>query len=159
MLPEVADALACKPLNDIERAMLATGGSMDVDRYIPLRHFFTPGLYIREVFIPKGTKVITKIHKTEHPFVISMGRVSVWTPATGVLHYEAPFTGITRPGTRRLIYAHEDVVWTTFHPTNKTDPAEIEKDNIEPHTAIAFTPEELAELFTPAEIELLQCTP
>ena len=28
----------------------------------------------------------------------------------------APYTGITKPGTRRVLYILEDCVWTTYHP-------------------------------------------
>jgi len=94
----------------------------------PLTHRFTPGLYIREIFMPKGTLLTSKIHKTEHPYVISKGRVSVWIDGVGVVQLSAPHCGITKPGTRRVIYVHEDCVWTTFHATNETDVAKIEKE-------------------------------
>ncbi|HVX56984.1 MAG TPA: hypothetical protein VHA37_04580 [Candidatus Saccharimonadales bacterium] len=99
----------------------------------PVVHRFTPGLYIREIFMPKGTLIISKLHKTEHPFVISKGQAVVWTEEAGVVHLRAPHCGITRPGTRRVLFIQEDCVWTTFHPTQKTDLEEIEKDVIEPH--------------------------
>lgn len=98
-----------------------------------LTHRFTPGLYIREIFVPAGTLVVTKIHKTEHPFVISQGRVSIWTETGGVERFQAPHCGITKPGTRRLIYHHEDTVLTTFHVTKENDINEIERQIIEPH--------------------------
>lgn len=98
----------------------------------PITHFFTPGLYTRQCFVPKGSVIISKIHKTEHPFVISKGEISVWIEGTGVVKFTAPFTGITKPGTRRVLYAHEDTIWTTFHPTDETDLAVIEDKLIEP---------------------------
>src|SRR6266576_3496515 len=88
---------------------------------MPLVHRFTPGLYIREIRMPAGALVISKRHKTEHPFVISMGKVDVWTAGKGVERITAPFTGITKPGTRRVIAIIEDTIWTTFHPTTETD--------------------------------------
>lgn len=97
---------------------------------LPLTHRFTPGLYIREISMPKGALVVSKIHKTEHPFVVSKGHAAVWVEGVGVVQIKAPYTGITKPGTRRILYIHEDCVWTTFHPTNKTDPKEIEADVI-----------------------------
>lgn len=99
----------------------------------PVTHRFTPGLYIREIFMPAGTVATTKIHKTEHPYVISKGKVSVYVEGGGIDTIVAPFTGITKPGTRRLIYVHEDTVWTTFHVTPHTDIKLIEADIIEPH--------------------------
>lgn len=98
-----------------------------------LTHRFTPGLYIREIFMPAGSMLTSKIHKTEHPYVISSGVVSVWSENDGFQKITGPYTGITKPGTRRLLYIHEDTTWTTFHPTNKTDVAMIEADIIESH--------------------------
>lgn len=96
----------------------------------PLIHRFTPGMYIREVFIPGGTLVTSKIHKTEHPFVLSKGRVSILIDGE-IQVLEAPFCGVTKPGTRRVVYAHEDTVWLTFHATDKKTPEEVEDEIIE----------------------------
>lgn len=98
----------------------------------PLVHRFTPGLYIREIFMPKGSVIISKVHRTEHPYIISKGHAVVWTENDGVQHLRAPHCGITPPGTRRVLYIHEDCVWTTFHPTAETDLEVIESQIIEP---------------------------
>lgn len=95
---------------------------------LPLRHLFTPGLYTREIFIPAGTLATTRIHLREHPFTLLKGEVSVWTLETGWTRVRAPHLGITPPGTRRLLLAHEDSVWVTFHATDKTDPDEIARE-------------------------------
>ena len=99
----------------------------------PVTHRFTPGLYIREIFMPAGTALTSKIHCTEHPYVISRGVVSVFTEADGAKLLSAPYFGITKPGTRRLLYIHEDTIWTTFHPTDLTDVAAIEEAIIMKH--------------------------
>jgi uncharacterized protein YbdZ (MbtH family) len=96
----------------------------------PVVNRFTPGLYLREVSVPAGSLVVTKIHKTEHPFVVSKGKISVWTEDKGVVQIEAPYTGITKPGTRRVCFCHTDTVWTTFHPTTETDLEKLEADLI-----------------------------
>lgn len=108
---------------------------------MPVTHRFTPGLYIREIFLRKGTIVTTKVHKTEHPYVISMGLVTVRS-SDGVERFQAPWTGITKPGTKRIIYVEEDTIWTTFHVTNKTNILEIEADIIEPRVNKLLTAEE-----------------
>ena len=84
---------------------------------VPVKHLFTNGMYIREVTIPAGSLLTSKIHKTEHPFTISKGKVMVmadgdWTELT------APYTGITKAGTRRIVLVLEDCVWTTYHKYN-----------------------------------------
>jgi hypothetical protein len=35
--------------------------------------------------------------------------------------------GVTMPGTKRALRIHEDTIWTTFHATELTDVAEIER--------------------------------
>lgn len=91
----------------------------------PITNRFTKGLYAREMFIPKDTLLTGALHKTQHIFVISKGDISTWFPGGKVTRVQAPFTGITEPGSRRLGYAHEDTVWTTFHATEETDPDKI----------------------------------
>jgi hypothetical protein len=91
----------------------------------PVTHRFTPGLYIREIFIPAGTLLTSAIHKTEHPFVVSVGVIRVHSGDDAPETFEAPYLGITKPGTRRLLLALEDTVWTTFHPTLR-GPAELD---------------------------------
>jgi hypothetical protein len=108
---------------------------------LPLTHRFTPGMYIRTIFMPKGALVISKIHRTQHPFVVTKGRCSVWPgqaapgqlDANGLREIVAGHIGITMPGTRRILYIHEDTEWTTFHATDKTTPEEVEAEIIEPH--------------------------
>lgn len=87
----------------------------------PLTHRFTNGMYIREILMPANTIVMSRVHKTQHPFVISKGDVSVFTPGAGCVRLKAPHTGITEPGTRRVLLTHEDTIWTTFHVTETTD--------------------------------------
>jgi hypothetical protein len=82
----------------------------------PTKHRFTPGLYVREIFMPRGAVVVSKLHKTEHPFVISKGKCAVWDAGNGVQELAAPFCGVTKAGTQRVLLVLEDCVWTTFHP-------------------------------------------
>lgn len=122
---------ACAPINAIEAVLVDLP-----QRECPVTHRFTPGLYTREIFMPAGedgTIVTSKIHKTEHPFAILAGRVSVWQSETGWVEYRAPYVGITKPYTRRVLVVHEDTRWVTFHVTNETDLKKIEAALILPH--------------------------
>jgi hypothetical protein len=98
----------------------------------PVEHVFTPGLYTRQCLLPAGTVLISKIHRTEHPYAVLTGRARVWTEGEGVVEVRAPAFGITKPGTRRVIWSLEDTVWVTFHPTELTDLVAIEEFLIEP---------------------------
>ena len=100
---------------------------------LPVRDYFAPGLYLREVLMPKGAFVVSKKHKTEHPFIVSRGIIRVWDEQGGAVEIEAPYQGITLPGTKRVLYSIEDTVWTTVHlnPKNLRDIAELEREIIE----------------------------
>lgn len=100
---------------------------------LDLTHRFTPGLYIRRVLIPAGTVCTSKIHKTEHPFVILRGRIHVWNEFEGVKVYVGPHFGITQPGTRRILFAEEDTEWITFHPSKEKDLLKLEEEIIFKH--------------------------
>ena len=84
----------------------------------PLKHTFSDGLYIREIFMPKGQLFTTGIHKQEHPYFVQKGKVKVLTE-NGMQHIQAPYNGITKPGTKRVIYTEEDTIWITVHATKK----------------------------------------
>jgi len=101
---------------------------------LPLSHTFTPGLYTRRIFMPAGACIVSKIHRTQHPFVILTGAVRVWDAATGTVELRAPHFGITQPATRRVLYILEDCIWATFHATPHTTPEAVEADIIEPYT-------------------------
>lgn len=122
-LAETKDAL----LDELEVAM-AKLPQVDLE----VVHRFTPGLYIREIQIPAGTLLTSMVHKTEHPFVLSAGSIMVTSDTEGSVVYEAPYTGITVPNTRRALKALTDVVWTTFHVTDETDVDKIGQQILEP---------------------------
>jgi hypothetical protein len=44
----------------------------------------------------------------------------------------APATFVSQPGTKRVVYALKDTVWTTVHVTESTDLDEIEAEIIAP---------------------------
>lgn len=85
----------------------------------------TLGLMSREMRLRAGEVVASKVHLSEHQFVIAAGTCYVASDTESV-RLEAGHVGITTPGTRRIIAAATDVVWVTFHATNMTDPDEFE---------------------------------
>lgn len=89
-------------------------------------HYIAEGLYAREITIPKGTLLTGKIHLFEHLNIISKGDISVLTE-DGVKRIKAPATIISKPGIKRVGYAHEETVWTTVHACLETDVEKMEK--------------------------------
>ncbi|HHT9147126.1 MAG TPA: hypothetical protein ACFYD4_15850 [Candidatus Wunengus sp. YC61] len=95
----------------------------------PLKHTFATGLYIREITMPKGALLTSKIHKVTHPYFVLRGDVSVITEK-GMVRIQAPYSGITLAGTKRALYIHEETVWVTVHKTDETDLEKIEEEII-----------------------------
>jgi hypothetical protein len=101
---------------------------------IPLKHYHAnggtdKGVYGREITIPKGALIVGKIHKFETMNVISSGEVSVLS-IDGVVRAKAPYTFVSSPGAKRVIYAHQGSTWSTFHGTREIDPDIIEEEFI-----------------------------
>tara|TARA_R100000008_G_C3584663_1_gene171255 strand:+ start:2051 stop:2569 length:519 start_codon:yes stop_codon:yes gene_type:complete len=94
----------------------------------PLKHYFSDGIYVREIFIPKGMIIVGKIHKHRHPNFLLKGKVMVITEQKGEEIIEGPCFMMSEGGTKRALYAVTDLVWTTIHhnPTNTQDLDKIE---------------------------------
>jgi hypothetical protein len=118
------------PVDELEAVLASMPGIS-----FPVIHTFTPGLYLRQIFMPAGSLLTSMEHKTEHPFIVISGTVDVMT-AGGRETYIGPYMGITKPGTKRVLYTHTDTVWITVHanPGNLTDPDEIGSQILEPNT-------------------------
>lgn len=97
----------------------------------PVKHHFSEDSYGREIFLPADSYVIGKIHRHAHLNVISQGECYVLTE-DGINHLKAPLTFVSLAGTKRVVYAVTDVVWTTCHVTKETDLEKIESDIIAP---------------------------
>lgn len=116
-------------IHDLEEALLDLPEELQINGEELTTHYFAPGVYARELRIPKGMVLTGKIHKTEHLNIVSKGRIAV-SSIEGRKVIEAPATFVSMPGTKRAGYALEDTVWTTIHVTEETDLAKIEAEVI-----------------------------
>jgi hypothetical protein len=93
----------------------------------PVKHGFANGVYLREIFMPAGTYVIGKEHKTEHFNIILKGQAYVLMN-DDVQLITAPCTFVSEAGTRKVLVVLEDMIWQTTHvnPDNTTDIEELE---------------------------------
>lgn len=91
----------------------------------PVKHYFSSGLYARELFIPAGAILTGRIHKYQNLNILSAGEMAVLTE-DGCKRVSAPFTVVSPRGTKRVAYAFTDCVWTTILATDETDPDVIE---------------------------------
>lgn len=103
-------------------------------------HAFAGPFYIRTVRIPKGMFLTTGRHLQWHSFYITQGCASWYDEKQNRVMYGVAgdpgngqryehFVSLTEPGTRRLIFCHTDVVWSTVHPNPEglTTVEEMEK--------------------------------
>jgi hypothetical protein len=129
---DVAQKEDCELTIDHKRSIIADiakniGNLPPVD--MPVTHRFSPGLYLREIFMPAGSIVVGKIHATEHFNIVLSGECYVYT-VEGVQHIKAPYTFVSKAGIQKIVANVTDVIWQTTHVTDKTDIDEIEKDVI-----------------------------
>lgn len=108
----------------LEAVIQSMPGAMTADDF-DTKHHFSPGIYMRELLIPKNAVVTGRIHKTEHLNILSQGMLTVWTEG-GMKEVRASTTIRSLPGIKRVGYAHEDSVWITVHH-NSTDERDIKK--------------------------------
>ena len=119
-------------LSNIQKIELAeyyllnyAGGTTEVDW--PLSHTICNKTYVRQITLPKGALLTGRVHNYDHTSIISTGDVSVLTNE-GITRIKAPATWISKAGTKRLIYVHEETIWSTIHATKHTEIAEIEDE-------------------------------
>ena len=91
----------------------------------PVIHRFSPGIYIREVFLPKDTFAIGHMQKTEHLNIFLKGRVVMYNEGRLPVEMEAPVIYTEKPG-RKCVYMREDVVWLNVYPTEERDVEKLE---------------------------------
>jgi quercetin dioxygenase-like cupin family protein len=126
---EIAKQSLNKTIDELEASMVENFPIIDC----PVKHHFTEGLYVREIFMPAGSLITSKIHITQHQYFVLKGKAIVWID--GIEHIiEAPFVGVTEPNTRRVLYIIEDSIWVTSHPNEFNENLEqIEARIIEKH--------------------------
>lgn len=113
--------------------MIAKGEIESTLEDCKLTHHFSPidekygcGTYAREMFIPKGTIIVGKIHRHQHLNFIMKGKVSVATEF-GKKYFEAPCIFVSEVGLKRAVYAEEDTIWATVHMTEHLGEENLDK--------------------------------
>ena len=88
----------------------------------PVKHYFAPGVFAREITIPAGTVLVGAVHKTDNIAVLSAGRVKLATE-DGHIEVSAPYTHFCKAGAKNAFVAITTAVWTNFlsNPDNETD--------------------------------------
>ena len=113
----------------LEQAISELPDQIDLD---PLTsHYFAPGIYLRELFIPAGTALVGKIHRHELMNILVSGTIRVTTD-DGVQEFTGPKIYNSAAGSKKAGLALTDTIWINIHPTTETDLAKIEEEFIAP---------------------------
>jgi hypothetical protein len=91
----------------------------------PVEHTVKDGMYMRKLFIPKGSLVVGKIHKVDCINIVAQGDISVVTE-TGSARVRAGYTVVSPAGIQKVGYAHEDTIFINVFRTDETDIERIE---------------------------------
>jgi len=67
----------------------------------PVKHTFSDGIYVREMFIPKGMMLVGKIIKQTHHIFLMSGRIAIITE-DGEKIMEGPCSVVAKGGTKRV---------------------------------------------------------
>lgn len=105
-----------------------TEQSEGMKKVFPLKQHLEGGLYTRELFMPKGSVVVSMIHKQQHPSFLLKGKVSYLTDQGEIETIEAPHKIFTQTGTQRVLYIHEDAEWCCVYKTDAKTFLEAEAD-------------------------------
>lgn len=120
----------------------------------PVTHIFEPGMYIREMFIPKGTFFVGRAHRYGHRCELVSGKVLLVTEHAK-RHIEAPFEIFTEPCYQMVLMAVEDTVGRTYHPNpaEDRDLQKLEDDAFRPGEEIRLIGQAVAERIRLLELE------
>jgi len=105
-----------------------TPQSKEMAEMYPLKQHIEGGLYTRELFMPKGSLVVSMIHKQQHPSFLLKGKVSYLTDSGELKTIVGPHTIFTQTGTQRVLYIHEDTEWCCVYKTDAKTFEEAEAD-------------------------------
>lgn len=115
----IREANLRKKIDHLQDVMLAMP---QVDT--PVTNTFAGGVYSRELFIPKGTVLIGKVHLTDHFNICLKGDLTFLT-IDGPKRIVGPTMFVAPAGTKKLAYANEDSIWINMHPALSEDPEQI----------------------------------
>lgn len=126
------------PLRDRVEALQAEVSKLP--QYEPeTKHYFHGGMYCREVFREAGVLVVGAVHKKEHFYLIVSGTVAITTD-NGAEEVTGPHLFMSKPGTKRAVYAVTDARCMTFHAIEAKTVEEAEAELVEEEPNNMYSP-------------------
>lgn len=91
-------------------------------------HYFSDGVYTREIFMQAGAMVIGHEHLTRHMNIILAGRARVMCGDDVIKVVKAGDVFESDVGVRKVLFIDEAMHWITTHRTDKTTVEEVEDE-------------------------------
>jgi len=110
---------------DFQSAIGDDTGSMAEINKNGLNELFAGGSYIRRLLIPKDTVIVSRIWKKERSWLIVSGEVT-FTTEMGTQRVKAPYEAVIPPGSKVVLYTHEDTLWYAVTGVKNQDEYEDE---------------------------------
>lgn len=126
-LPTLADINA---LEALLRSHVAIGDVAPAA--CPVEHAFGHNIYSRKIFMPAGSLIVSKRHRFDHFAHVIEGNVEVWIAGQPRMNFQDGDHFLTKGGTKRALYCHEDTWWVTYHGTTATTVEAVEAEIIMP---------------------------
>lgn len=112
---------------ELKKAINSETGIMDELNDNGLKEHFIGGAYIRELFIPKGITIVSKLWNKERFWIIAKGDVTFMTE-TGTKRVQGPYTEVPPFGSKVALYAHEDTLWFAITGSVSKTSEEVEEE-------------------------------
>jgi quercetin dioxygenase-like cupin family protein len=104
-------------------------GTFEIDPNVI--HYFSDGLYAKQMTMPKGFMAGKHVHNYSHLSVLAKGKVIVRTD-NEAQEYTAPACITIKAGEYHTVEALEDCAWFCIHATSESDKVDdvliVEKD-------------------------------
>lgn len=94
---------------------------------LPVEHVIADGMYLRKLFVPKGTLLVGKIHLKTCLNIVAFGDISVLTEI-GSARIKSGAVGVSGRGIQKVGYAHEDTLFVNVFRTDEIDIGKIEAE-------------------------------
>jgi len=116
-------------LFEAECLAIAGTGEMKEINDNGLKEHFVDGSYIRELFIPANTAMVSKLWNKDRFWIIAFGDVTI-TSEVGTKRVRGPHTEVPVYGSKIALYTHEDTLWFAITGCKSNDSESIEKEVI-----------------------------
>jgi hypothetical protein len=139
-LTHIKDAGLTSPESMLDKVKTLQMELSKLPQYQPeTKHYFHGGMYCREVFRHAGVLVVGAVHKKEHMYLIVSGTVSITTD-DGVQTVTGPHLFLSKPGTKRAVFAETDALCMTFHAMEEKSVEEAEAELVEVEDNTMYLP-------------------